>query len=164
VLCGSVSRTSLAQVAHAARSQPTRQIDLAAAVADADATASDLADWIVAQAADAIPVICAARERRDVRAQLDGVEVAPVIERVIAGVARELVLRGVVSALVVAGGESSGAVVRCLGVEAMRIGPELAPGVCWATADAVGRTVGLALKSGNFGDEDLFTSAWERLA
>lgn len=164
VLCGSVSRASLAQVAHAARTQTTRQIDIAAAVADPAAAASELAAWVAAQPDGVVPVVCAAREAADVRSRVDGSEVAPVVERVLAAVARELVARGIVSSLVVAGGESSGAVVRALGVEALRIGPELAPGVCWATAEALGRPVALALKSGNFGGEDLFTTAWERLA
>jgi uncharacterized protein YgbK (DUF1537 family) len=66
--------------------------------------------------------------------------------------------------VIVAGGESSGAVVRGLGVETLRIGPELAPAVCWATTDIADGTVALALKSGNFGADDLFLSAWEKLA
>ncbi|UNX55345.1 four-carbon acid sugar kinase family protein [Georgenia sp. TF02-10] len=164
VLCGSVSRTTLAQIAHAARSQPVRQIDLATAIADPERTASELADWISCQDPGAIPVVCAARARSDVRSELDGVQVAPVVERVIAGVAWDVVRGGAVSAIVVAGGESSGAVVRALGVDALLIGPEIAPGVCWTTAAALGRQVALALKSGNFGEEDIFTSAWEHLS
>ncbi|MFD7307476.1 3-oxo-tetronate kinase [Promicromonospora sp. NPDC059942] len=167
VLCGSVSATTLAQIAHAARTQPVRLIDVAAAVADEQATIAALAAWVEEQSPDAHPVVCAARERSDVRSDLDGVEVAPVVERVLAGVARLLVERGLVTALIVAGGESSGAVVRALGVGALHIGPELAPGVCWAAGDVDGSTdknVALALKSGNFGGEDLFTQAWEVLA
>ncbi|MFJ3406070.1 3-oxo-tetronate kinase [Promicromonospora sp. NPDC090134] len=172
VLCGSVSATTLAQIAHAAQTQPVRLIDVAAAVGDEHATIAELVAWVEEQSPDSHPVVCAARERSDVRSHLDGVEVAPVVERVLAGVARLLVERGLVTALIVAGGESSGAVVRALGMGALHIGPELAPGVCWAAGavdDAApdagrGRTVALALKSGNFGAEDLFTQAWEVLA
>ncbi|WP_423464913.1 3-oxo-tetronate kinase [Promicromonospora sp. MS192] len=163
VLCGSVSTATLGQVADAARTQPVRTVDLAAAVADEQATAADLVDWVERQDAASYPVVCAARERADVRPEVDGVAVAPVVERVLAEVARRLVERGTVTALVVAGGESSGAVVRALGVDALRIGPELGPGVCWATGSAGDRTVALALKSGNFGGADLFTAAWEVL-
>jgi uncharacterized protein YgbK (DUF1537 family) len=92
------------------------------------------------------------------------VEVAPLVERVLAGLARALVDDGRTTAVIVAGGESSGAVVRGLGVRTLRIGPELTAGVCWSTADASGRSVALALKSGNFGADDLFVTAWERLA
>lgn len=167
VLCGSVSATTLAQIAHAARTQPVRLVDVAAAVADEAGTIAELADWVEQQEPQSHPVVCAARERSDVRSHLDGVEVAPVVERVLAGVARRLVERGEVTALIVAGGESSGSVVRALGVQALHIGPELAPGVCWslgAVDGDPGRTVALALKSGNFGGEDLFTGAWEVLA
>ncbi|MFD2795765.1 3-oxo-tetronate kinase [Promicromonospora vindobonensis] len=163
VLCGSVSTTTLGQVADAARTQPVRLIDLAAAVADEQGTVAELTAWVEQQPATSRPVVCAARERADVRSHVDGVEAAPVVERVLAGVARRLVADGTVTALIVAGGESSGAVVRALGVDALRIGPELAPGVCWATGSVDGRTVALALKSGNFGGMDLFTQAWEVL-
>ena len=56
---------------------------------------------------------------------------------------------------VVAGGETAGAVVQALGVEALAIGPQIDPGVPWTTAS--GRhTLALALKSGNFGSDDFF--------
>ena len=74
-------------------------------------------------------------------------------------------LEGLLAAVVVAGGETSGAVVGSLGVGLLTIGPLLAPGVCWsAAATDDGREVALVLKSGNFGAVDLFSSAWEVLA
>ncbi|MBD8045272.1 four-carbon acid sugar kinase family protein [Arthrobacter sp. Sa2BUA2] len=164
VLCGSVSTTTLAQVAHAARTQPVRQIDIRAAIADPGAVAAELAAWFLAQAPDSTPVVCAARSREDVHTLVDGVESAPVIEHVLTQIAVHLTADPAVSALIVAGGETSGAVVRGLGIQSLQIGPELAPGVCWSTADAGGRPFALALKSGNFGEHDLFVSAWEHLA
>lgn len=164
VLCGSVSTATLAQIAHAALTQPVRQVDIHAAIADPDAAASGLAAWVLAQPADATPLVCAARDRSDVVPRVDGVEAAPVIERVLTQTASHLIADGNLSGLIVAGGETSGAVVRGLDIQSLQIGPELAPGVCWSAAETHGRTVTLALKSGNFGDTDLFTSAWERLA
>ena len=67
-----------------------------------------------------------------------------------------------VSRLVVAGGETSGAVVGALDVTALRIGPEIDPGVPW-TASVGARPLLLALKSGNFGAPDFFTKAFQRL-
>ncbi|PRX96588.1 3-oxo-tetronate kinase [Allonocardiopsis opalescens] len=163
VLCGSVSRTSLAQVAHAALDRPVRRIDLDAALADPGAEAAAIADWVLTRPPDTAPVVCAARERADVRAEVGGTPGAVLVEAVLADVAARLVSSGQVTALVVAGGETSGAVVRALGVGVLHIGPELAPGVCWATADAHGRGIAIALKSGNFGGTDLFTRAWEAL-
>jgi uncharacterized protein YgbK (DUF1537 family) len=58
----------------------------------------------------------------------------------------------------VAGGETSGAVVSALGVTALRIGPEIDPGVPW-TETLGTRRLALALKSGNFGGDDFFTKA-----
>jgi len=83
------------------------------------------------------------------------------VEAALAAVARGLVDRGV-ARLVVAGGETSGAVVNALGVRALRIGPQIAPGVPW-TASVGGRPLALALKSGNFGTRRFFLDAWSVL-
>lgn len=83
------------------------------------------------------------------------------IEKTMAALARGLVAAGV-GRLVVAGGETSGAVVSALDVTALRIGPEIDPGVPW-TASVGARPILLALKSGNFGAPDFFTKAFDRL-
>ena len=83
------------------------------------------------------------------------------IEKTMAALARGLVEAGV-GRLVVAGGETSGAVVSALDVTALRIGPEIDPGVPW-TASVGARLLLLALKSGNFGAPDFFTKAFDRL-
>lgn len=83
------------------------------------------------------------------------------IEKTMATLARGLVEAGV-GRLVVAGGETSGAVVSALDVTALRIGPEIDPGVPW-TASVGARPLLLALKSGNFGAPDFFTKAFHRL-
>ena len=65
--------------------------------------------------------------------------------------------------MVVAGGETSGAVTRALDIDALRIGVEIAPGVPWTHAISEGQAVSIALKSGNFGDEDFFETAFSLL-
>ena len=68
--------------------------------------------------------------------------------------------------LVVAGGETSGAVVQSLGITSLRIGPQIDPGVPAVFADGKpgGRpSLALALKSGNFGARDFFTKALDAL-
>jgi uncharacterized protein YgbK (DUF1537 family) len=67
-----------------------------------------------------------------------------------------------VQRFVVAGGETSGAVVEALGVRALAIGPEIDPGVPW-TASVAGPPLLLALKSGNFGSREFFAKAFEVL-
>ncbi|GIK86158.1 MAG: HPr kinase [Betaproteobacteria bacterium] len=79
------------------------------------------------------------------------------VEAAFGALARRLVDRGV-RKLVVAGGETAGAVVQALGVESLAIGPAIDPGVPWTTAR--GRTtLALALKSGNFGSDDFFAKS-----
>jgi uncharacterized protein YgbK (DUF1537 family) len=78
------------------------------------------------------------------------------IEAALAGIAAGLVARGV-RRLVVAGGETSGAVVDALGLTAFRVGPEIAPGV--PVLATVAGDMRLALKSGNFGGRDFFADA-----
>ncbi|HYC49076.1 MAG TPA: 3-oxo-tetronate kinase [Burkholderiales bacterium] len=78
-------------------------------------------------------------------------------EHAFAEIARQLVAAGV-RRLIVAGGETSGAVVQALGIEGLRIGPEIDPGVPWTTSLSA-PPLALALKSGNFGADDFFLKA-----
>jgi uncharacterized protein YgbK (DUF1537 family) len=80
------------------------------------------------------------------------------IEDAMAAIARGLVAKGV-RRLVVAGGETSGAVVEALGVKGLRIGPAIDPGVPW-TVSLGDPPLALALKSGNFGAPDFFIKAF----
>ena len=91
-----------------------------------------------------------------VQAQLGAERAGALVEDVLAQVARGLVQAGV-RRLVVAGGETSGAVVQALGVRQLAIGPQIDPGVPWTWAHTdLGTPVHLALKSGNFGSADFF--------
>ena len=64
-----------------------------------------------------------------------------------------------VRGIVLAGGETSGAVTTALGIRRLEIGREVAPGVPVCRAESGGRTLGLVLKSGNFGDTGFFADA-----
>ncbi len=64
---------------------------------------------------------------------------------------------------VVAGGETSGAVIGALSVGALVIGPEIAPGVPWTGTVGTTNPLALALKSGNFGGPDFFQDALSML-
>jgi uncharacterized protein YgbK (DUF1537 family) len=86
---------------------------------------------------------------------------ADAIEHAFRDLARGLAAAGV-RRFVVAGGETSGAVAEALGVRALAIGPEIAPGVPW-TASLGGEPLWLALKSGNFGGPHFFMQAFETL-
>ena len=94
---------------------------------------------------------------RALQARRGGAEVGHAVEAALARLAAELVARGV-RRLVVAGGETSGAVVDRLGSKAFLLGPEIAAGVP-VLRTAVGDPMLLALKSGNFGGRDFFVRA-----
>jgi 3-dehydrotetronate 4-kinase len=87
--------------------------------------------------------------------------VAHALEQVFATSAQQLVQTGL-RRLVVAGGETSGAVVSALDLDALTIGPEIDPGVPVLFTRS-GRTLALALKSGNFGALDFFDKALRKL-
>lgn len=85
-----------------------------------------------------------------------------IVEAALGSIAKRLTAQGVGS-LIVAGGETSGAVVSALNVSVLRIGPEIAPGVPWTETDK-GSGIALALKSGNFGSEAFFDEAFALLS
>ena len=100
-------------------------------------------------------------ERVQVIQKALGAEAAgALVEFALAALAAGLVRAGV-RRLVVAGGETSGAVVQALGVQQLRIGPPICPGVPWTEArlSSGGDALLLALKSGNFGGPDFFAQA-----
>jgi uncharacterized protein YgbK (DUF1537 family) len=80
------------------------------------------------------------------------------VEAALARIAQEAVDAGA-RRLVVAGGETAGAVVRALGVRALAVGEEIAPGVPWMTSVDHDPPLAFALKSGNFGGPDFFREA-----
>lgn len=122
----------------------------------------DARAWLKARAADEDKIIFATADPKTVAAAQDALGVAragTLVEDALAHLARDARDMGI-GRIVVAGGETSGAVTRALGVTALRIGPEIAPGVPWCFAEG---GLALALKSGNFGDADFFATAFEML-
>jgi uncharacterized protein YgbK (DUF1537 family) len=162
VLSGSCSRATLYQLGAAKDRVPTLQLD-PLATPDAGALAAQALAWADGKLGDAPVVIAASAPPEQVAALQDklGREAAgALIEDTLATVAAGLVERGV-RRMVVAGGETSGAVVSRLGVRQLRIGAEIDPGVPWTYAEGTGPAMRLALKSGNFGGRDFFTGAFE---
>lgn len=164
VVAGSCSRATLAQIGFARDRVPTLTLDPLARP-DAAALAQEAIAWIDAQAPDRPIVIAAsaAPDRVEALQQKLGREAAGhLVERTLADVAEALVARGV-RRLVVAGGETAGAVVSRLGVRRLAIGPEIDPGVPWTYAPDTAGGLHLALKSGNFGGCDFFLKAFALL-
>ncbi len=159
VLSGSCSVATNGQVAQwRAAGRPLRTID-PRALARGEPVVAQALQWALPQLARA-PVLLAAtaapEELRAVQAELGAARAGELVEHALAEVAAALVQSGV-RRLVVAGGETSGAVVQALGVRTLRIGPAICPGVPWTQGE--GRPLKLALKSGNFGGPDFFAEA-----
>jgi 3-dehydrotetronate 4-kinase len=98
---------------------------------------------------------------RAAQARIGAERAASLVEHALARITAEAVDAGA-RRIVVAGGETSGAVMHALGVRLLRIGPEIDPGVPW-TRTLGEKALALALKSGNFGRPDFFTRAFEVL-
>ncbi|MCC6717272.1 MAG: four-carbon acid sugar kinase family protein [Acetobacteraceae bacterium] len=161
VLAGSCSRATLFQIGRAREVVPTLQLD-ALATPDAAALAQQALAWADGKLG-AVPVLIAASAPPEqvaaLQAKLGREAAGTLIETAMAAIAEGLVARGVRN-LVVAGGETSGAVAMKLGVRSLRIGAEIDPGVPWTLAEGSGPTMKLALKSGNFGAPDFFLKAF----
>lgn len=168
VVAGSCSAATRAQVADfIARGGAAFRLDLDSVtgpVPDPVTLADAALAWADARLGPAPLLVYSTAEPERVRAlqQRLGTEGAgALIEQALARVAQGLVARGV-RQLVVAGGETAGAVAQALALQSMRIGPQIDPGVPWCHVPALG--LHLCLKSGNFGATDFFTRAFMSLA
>ncbi len=167
VVSGSCSVATNAQVAHfIASGRPALALEPLRIAAGEDEAGKALA-WARQHIASGPVLIYSTAESAAVKAVQGrlGVEQAgALVEQTIAAIARGLVEMGV-RQLVVAGGETSGACVQALGIEQMRIGPQIDPGVPWchAASPLAPQGLHLTLKSGNFGTTDFFTKAFGAL-
>ncbi|WP_043341611.1 3-oxo-tetronate kinase [Belnapia moabensis] len=159
VLAGSCSRATLGQIGYARDHAHTLELDVLANP-DVAALQRQALDWAKGKLGEAPVVIAASAPPEKVQAlqaRLGRDKAGALVEEVLAGIAEALVAQGI-GRLVVAGGETSGAVVSRLGVRSLRIGAEIDPGVPWTFAETPG--LHLALKSGNFGARDFFLKAF----
>ncbi|MDH5538184.1 MAG: four-carbon acid sugar kinase family protein [Rhizobacter sp.] len=168
IISGSCSVATNAQVADAlGKGVPGFMVDPLAVAAGLDVVSQALA-WAREQPRERALLInaTAAPDRlQSVQARLGAAQAGALVERTLSAIALGLVEAGV-RQLVVAGGETSGAVVQALGVRQLQIGPQIDPGVPWCAAAspaAGGELLHLALKSGNFGSSDFFTKAFTLL-
>ncbi len=160
VISGSCSVVTLGQVSSMRRTHPVFDID-PLALAAGEPVVTRALEWARPLLGDKALLISASAAPDRVRAAQERIgreRAGSLVESALAEIARGLSELGV-RRLVVAGGETSGAVVQALGVRGLRIGPQIDPGVPW-TASLGEPTLALALKSGNFGREDFFVRAF----
>jgi len=163
VISGSCSMATQRQVTYMKQRAPAFQVNPLCSKS-ASEIAAEAVEWTANHMADGPVLIYATSDPptvRAVQAELGVQQAGHLVETVLAEIARRLQARGV-NQFIIAGGETSGAVLDALGVTGLRMGPEIDPGVSWAAS--MGDTpLVLALKSGNFGSDDLFLKAWEQL-
>ncbi len=160
VLAGSCSSATLEQIATMERTHRAFAIDPLTLADDPPATVAAALAWAGAALVRGPALIYASAPPEAVartQAALGRETAAALIENALAAIARGLAQLGV-RRFVIAGGETSGAVVGALGVHVLRIGEQIEPGVPWTTV-VDGPPLALALKSGNFGGADFFTRA-----
>jgi uncharacterized protein YgbK (DUF1537 family) len=164
VLSGSCSVATLGQVAEMKKTHDAYRID-PVSIADGRDVAGEALDWAKSRIGSKPVLIYSTATPEQVSAaqeRLGREHAGAMVEETLGKVARGLVAAGA-RRLVVAGGETSGAVVSALGVQGLYIGKEIDPGVPWTFS--IGQpTLALALKSGNFGTPDFFTKAFGRLS
>ncbi|WP_447922207.1 3-oxo-tetronate kinase [Achromobacter aegrifaciens] len=164
VVAGSCSAATNAQVAAFIESgRPALALD-PLRLAAGDDVARDALAWAETRMQDGPVLVYSTAQPEQVRqaqGALGAARVGALIEETIARIAVGLVERGV-RQLIVAGGETSGAVVQALGLEQIAIGEQIDPGVPWCSghAPAAQGDISIALKSGNFGTRDFFIKAF----
>ncbi len=164
VVSGSCSVATNAQVADwLASGRPAFQID-ARELAEGQPIVESALTW-ARGFLPAGPILLYAtaspQQVQQAQATLGAERAGQLVEQCLAQIAAGLVEAGV-QRMVVAGGETSGAVVQALGISALRIGATIDPGVPWTHAN--GRPLLLALKSGNFGSVNFFAKALAMVA
>ncbi|WP_421724998.1 3-oxo-tetronate kinase [Bauldia sp.] len=163
VLAGSCSEATRRQIVAAAETWPNRKLDVDALAAGAGV--GDVVAWAAATPPDVPVLIYSSADPEALAAVQDRLgagNAGRLIEQAFGKIARKAVDAGF-RRLIVAGGETSGSVVSALGVQALRIGPEIDPGVPWT--EVIGAPpLALALKSGNFGSDDFFRRAFGMLS
>ncbi len=160
ILAGSASNMTNAQVAQYRDKEESWKVDVGRCIDDAELYAKEVAAWLESlPEADNAPLVYATTgiEELDAVQKKYGAELSGTsVEAFFSDLAALLKNAGY-DHFIVAGGETSGSVVKALGIKAFHIGPQIAPGVPWVRA--VECPISLALKSGNFGNEDFFSVA-----
>lgn len=163
VIAGSCSQATLGQIARFGERHPSYALNLGRLSQNPQTEVEAVLQWCKPYlgAQPFLIYSSASPEKLAQTQQAFGSQIAEQIEQALAQIARGLLTQGV-DKLVVAGGETSGAVVQGLGLKALAIGPEIDPGVPW-TLSLPQKNLALALKSGNFGSPEFFLKAFEVL-
>lgn len=158
ILSGSCSAATRAQVLRIADKVPS--LAMTATTLAQDGELGRVVAWAIDRAREGSFMIYSTDTAVAVRAAQERVgraNAAATIEHAFRQIARTVAAHGI-RKFVVAGGETSGAVLEALEIDILEFGDEIDPGVPWVFSGGTDRFA-LALKSGNFGSEDFFLKA-----
>ena len=159
ILAGSCSSMTLRQIAdYTGRGAASYRL-LPDALLDGSQNAENVFAWVQEQESGSLIFSSASPEDLEKSQRLGKERVAAKIEGTLAGLARLAAEHGY-TRIIVAGGETSGAVTQALGYQAFQIGQSVAPGAP-VMIPLDNPSLRLVLKSGNFGQEDFFARALE---
>ncbi|WP_255610243.1 3-oxo-tetronate kinase [Pantoea sp. DY-17] len=165
VISGSCSQMTNRQVQAYRQQAPSHEVLVERCLDNTESYAQELCDWVAAHhQSDLAPLLFATADAQQLQAiqqQYGAARSSEAVEQLFAAVTRELKTRGW-QRFIVAGGETSGVVAQSLGVTAFHIGPMISPGVPWVRD--IHQPLSLALKSGNFGDEQFFARAQQEFS
>ncbi|MCL6420138.1 3-oxo-tetronate kinase [Aestuariirhabdus haliotis] len=157
VLAGSCSEATRGQVAYFLKHFPGRRMDPARLVSGEE-TVDHIWQWLLEQGDQPCLLYSSDTPEQVSQAQSRlGHKISDLLESVFSELAQRARSAGF-GRLIVAGGETSGAVTQALDLRSFRVGPSVAPGVPVIQPLAQPDLL-LVLKSGNFGDEQFFTKA-----
>lgn len=163
ILSGSCSEATLKQVEFVEHKIPVLKLHPADIFENADAL-----DKLVEEALEALSqgdlLISSSSspiELLHIQSKYGAAKAGELIESIFGTIAQNAVNAGI-STIIVAGGETSGAVAKALSVKSLKIGPEIAPGVPWTQSLDKNKLM-LAFKSGNFGEVSFFDDALSKL-
>lgn len=161
VLSGSCSVMTNKQVQAYQQVAPAKMLDVGECLNNPE-YAKTLVDWVQSQQLTGLaPMLYATQPPellKKTQEKYGAVESSSAVENVFGEVVAQLRTAGY-DTFIIAGGETSGKVVQSLGTQQLSIGSPIAPGVPWVQDLASGNW--LALKSGNFGQENFFQFAQE---
>lgn len=163
VLAGSCSVATRNQISAVSDKWPSFKIEMDKVVLNENYR-DDIVNWGLSQRGNTPLLIYSSSQPEDLKLIQEkyGVEKSGIlIEKLMGEIAIQLTQKGFRN-LVVAGGETSGAVVAALNIKILRIGAEIDPGVPWTQSDD-SDLIALALKAGNFGQRDFFEKAFQML-
>lgn len=161
VVAGSCSAATLGQIAEWEKDHPAFNID-PLKLADGKDVVGEALAFARARIANGPVLIYASAPPetvKSIQARLGRAQAGEMVEGAVAKIAKALVEEDGVRRLVVAGGETSGAVVSAIGVTGLHIGAQIDPGVPGTVTLGTAEPLALALKSGNFGAPDFFAKA-----